>query len=46
MGRADQTTKIRGMFVHPGQVNEIAKRFPGGRARAAGGDRRDGQRRR
>jgi phenylacetate-CoA ligase len=28
MGRADQTTKIRGMFVHPGQVNEIAKRFP------------------
>ena len=28
MGRADQTTKIRGMFVHPGQVNDIAKRFP------------------
>jgi phenylacetate-CoA ligase len=28
MGRADQTTKIRGMFVHPGQVNEIVKRFP------------------
>jgi phenylacetate-CoA ligase len=28
MGRADQTTKIRGMFVHPGQVAEIAKRFP------------------
>jgi len=28
MGRADQTTKIRGMFVHPGQVHEIAKRFP------------------
>ena len=28
MGRADQTTKVRGMFVHPGQVNEIAKRFP------------------
>jgi phenylacetate-CoA ligase len=28
MGRADQTTKIRGMFVHPGQVSEIAKRFP------------------
>jgi phenylacetate-CoA ligase len=23
MGRADQTTKIRGMFVHPGQVAEI-----------------------
>ena len=28
MGRADQTTKVRGMFVHPGQVQAIAKRFP------------------
>ncbi len=28
MGRADQTTKIKGMFVHPGQVAEVAKRFP------------------
>jgi phenylacetate-CoA ligase len=28
MGRADQTTKIRGMFVHPKQVGEIVKRFP------------------
>jgi phenylacetate-CoA ligase len=28
MGRADQTTKIKGMFVHPGQVAEIVKRFP------------------
>jgi len=28
MGRADQTTKVRGMFVHPGQVAQIAKRFP------------------
>ncbi|MBB1076050.1 AMP-binding protein [Rhodoferax sp. 4810] len=28
MGRADQTTKIRGMFVHPSQVDQIAKRFP------------------
>jgi phenylacetate-CoA ligase len=27
MGRADQTTKIRGMFVHPAQVAEVAKRF-------------------
>ncbi|MEN9842727.1 MAG: hypothetical protein RLZZ612_556 [Pseudomonadota bacterium] len=27
MGRADQTTKVRGMFVHPGQVHEVAKRF-------------------
>jgi len=28
MGRADQTTKVRGMFVHPGQVAAIVKRFP------------------
>ena len=28
MGRADQTTKIRGMFVHPKQVDTVAKRFP------------------
>jgi len=28
MGRADQTTKVRGMFVHPGQVADIVKRFP------------------
>jgi len=28
LGRADQTTKIRGMFVHPGQVDQIVKRFP------------------
>ena len=28
MGRADQTVKIRGMFVHPGQVATITKRFP------------------
>ena len=28
LGRADQTTKIRGMFVHPGQVAEILRRFP------------------
>ena len=28
MGRADQTTKIKGMFVHPGQVVEVAKRHP------------------
>jgi phenylacetate-CoA ligase len=26
MGRADQTTKIKGMFVHPEQVAEIVKR--------------------
>ena len=28
MGRADQTAKVRGMFVHPGQVAEIARRHP------------------
>ncbi|MES2943998.1 MAG: AMP-binding protein [Pseudomonadota bacterium] len=28
MGRADQTVKVRGMFVHPGQVATIARRFP------------------
>jgi phenylacetate-CoA ligase len=28
MGRADQTTKVKGMFVHPSQVNTVVKRFP------------------
>ncbi|MBP9941141.1 MAG: AMP-binding protein [Comamonas sp.] len=28
MGRADQTTKVRGMFVHPSQVADVIKRFP------------------
>ena len=28
MGRADQTTKIRGMFVHPEQVDRVVKRHP------------------
>ncbi|MDI9332886.1 MAG: AMP-binding protein [Cytophagales bacterium] len=28
MGRADQTTKMRGMFVHPEQVDSVSKRFP------------------
>ena len=28
MGRADQTTKVRGMFVHPHQIAEIIKRHP------------------
>ena len=28
MGRADQTVKVRGMFVHPAQVDTIARRFP------------------
>ncbi|MFV0295746.1 MAG: phenylacetate--CoA ligase family protein, partial [Hyphomicrobiaceae bacterium] len=28
LGRADQTTKVRGMFVHPEQIAEISKRHP------------------
>jgi phenylacetate-CoA ligase len=28
LGRADQTTKVRGMFVHPSQVHDIARRHP------------------
>ncbi len=28
MGRADQTTKVRGMFVHPLQVRQTAARHP------------------
>jgi phenylacetate-CoA ligase len=28
MGRADQTTKVKGMFVHPAQVAAIAARHP------------------
>ncbi|MEO8628889.1 MAG: AMP-binding protein [Betaproteobacteria bacterium] len=28
MGRADQTSKVKGMFVHPSQVSEVLKRHP------------------
>jgi phenylacetate-CoA ligase len=28
MGRADQTTKVKGMFVHPQQIAEILRRHP------------------
>jgi phenylacetate-CoA ligase len=28
MGRADQTAKVKGMFVHPSQVDQIGKRHP------------------
>lgn len=28
MGRADQTTKIKGMFVHPGQIAQVVRRHP------------------
>src|SRR3712207_8406615 len=34
MGRADQTTKVKGLFVHPSQIAEVARRHPEiGRAR-------------
>ena len=45
MGRADQTTKVKGLFVHPAQVAAVVARHPEvGRARlvvdtAEGGDR-------
>lgn len=28
LGRADQTAKVRGMFVHPAQVAEVVRRHP------------------
>ncbi|MDH3643036.1 MAG: AMP-binding protein [Gammaproteobacteria bacterium] len=28
MGRADQTTKVKGMFVHPEQIAEVLRRHP------------------
>jgi phenylacetate-CoA ligase len=28
MGRADQSTKVRGLFVHPSQIVEVGKRHP------------------
>ena len=28
MGRADQTTKVKGMFVHPSQVAQVVARHP------------------
>src|SRR5205814_9444821 len=28
MGRADQTTKVKGMFVRPEQIVEVARRHP------------------
>jgi phenylacetate-CoA ligase len=29
LGRADQTAKVKGMFVHPAQVLEVLRRVPG-----------------
>ncbi|PID45282.1 MAG: AMP-dependent synthetase [Proteobacteria bacterium] len=28
LGRADQTAKVRGMFIHPEQVDQVVKRHP------------------
>ncbi len=28
MGRVDQVTKVKGMFVHPGNVKQVADKFP------------------
>ena len=28
LGRADQVTKVRGLFVHPGQADEVVSRHP------------------
>ena len=29
LGRADQTAKVRGMFVHPSPIAEVLRRHPG-----------------
>jgi phenylacetate-CoA ligase len=39
MGRADQTAKVKGMFVRPEQIAEVAKRIPSS-SRAAHRDAR------
>jgi phenylacetate-CoA ligase len=28
LGRVDQATKVRGLFIHPGQVDEVASKHP------------------
>ena len=40
MGRADQTTKVKGMFVHPEQIAEVAQAPSRARPRAARGQPR------
>src|SRR5258706_1281923 len=42
MGRADQTTKVRGLFVHPQQVAEVLRRHALARGRL-GGEKQDGE---
>ena len=45
LGRADQSAKVRGMFVHPSQVSEIVRRHPElGRARLVISGDADGDR--
>ena len=44
MGRADQTTKVRGMFVHPRASGRSGQALSRSGARAFGRHRRDGQR--
>ncbi len=43
MGRADQTTKVKGMFVHPSQIAEVVKRHPEVRRARLIVDTADGQ---
>ena len=43
LGRADQTTKIKGLFVHPEQVAEISQRHPEIRQMRLAVDNPDGQ---
>src|SRR5262249_61892716 len=40
LGRADQTTKIKGMFVSPEQLAELVRAHAGGRRARLGGGRR------
>ncbi len=42
MGRADQTTKVRGLFIHPHQVAEVLRRHGLARGRLVVGNR-DGE---
>jgi len=43
LGRADQTTKVKGMFVHPEQVADISRRHPEIRRMRLVVDNPDGQ---
>jgi phenylacetate-CoA ligase len=43
MGRADQTTKVKGMFVHPSQVADVLRRHPEIVKARLVVDRKDGQ---